>query len=82
MGLIRNSFFRSIGLVIGSPIFEDSKSDINWDLFYASEKILVHEAILRLLKRNFYEANALPSELAGLGINLYYDLRKNNQRHS
>ena len=67
MGLIRNSIFCLIGLGIGYAFFEDSKSDINCNLFYASEKILARESIPRLLKRNFYKANALPSELAGPG---------------
>ena len=67
MGLIPNSIFCSVGLVIGSEFFKDSKSDINCNLFYASEKILARESIPRLLKINFYEANALPSELAGPG---------------
>ena len=67
MGLICNSIFHSVSLVIGSTFFKDSKSDMNCDLFYASEKILARESIPRLLKRNFYEAKALPSELAGPG---------------
>ena len=68
MGLIPNSIFCSVGLVIGSAFFKESKSDINCDLFYALAKILERESIPRLLKRNFYEANALASELAGPGF--------------
>ena len=67
MGLICNSIFPSEGLVIGSAFFKDSKSDKNCNLFYASEKIMAPELIPRLLKINFYEANNLPSELAGPG---------------
>ena len=68
MGLISNSIFCSVGLVISSAFFKDSKSEIICHLFYTSEKILAREAIPRMLKINFYQANALPSELAGPGI--------------
>ena len=75
---VSRTAFHSVGFVIGSAYFKDSKSSLSGGGFIRSEsykffrpKILARELIPRLMKRNYYEANALPSALAGPGFYPY-----------